>query len=235
MLTVTNLNAGYSQIQVLWDVNISVEKGTVTALIGSNGAGKSTLLKTLAGLIKPYSGRISFKNMDIAGLPPHKVRQYGLSLVPEGKRLFPNLTVRENLLMGGYIIKDEKELQDRIELAETIFPILKERRDQPARQLSGGEAQMLAIARALVAGSELLMVDEPSSGLAPRIVETIFTKLNELRDRGLTVFVVDQFVEKALAICDKAYVMENGRIVFSGTRDEVERNSELKKFYIGLP
>jgi len=235
MLAVTNLNAGYSQIQVLWDVNISVEKGTVTALIGSNGAGKSTLLKTLMGLIRPYSGKINFKNMDITGLPPHKVREIGLSLVPEGKRLFPNLTVWENLVMGGYIIKNEKKLWDRIEWVETLFPILRERRDQPARQLSGGEAQMLAIARALVAGSELLMIDEPSSGLAPRIVETIFDKLIELREGGLTVFLVDQFVEKALGVCDKAYVMENGRIVFSGTRDEVERNSELKKFYIGLP
>ena len=235
MLAVTNLNAGYSQIQVLWDVNISVEKGTVTALIGSNGAGKSTLLKTLMGLIRPYSGKINFKNMDITGLPPHRVREIGLSLVPEGKRLFPNLTVWENLVMGGYIIKNEKKLRDRIEWVETLFPILRERRDQPARQLSGGEAQMLAIARALVAGSELLMIDEPSSGLAPRIVETIFDKLIELREGGLTIFLVDQFVEKALGVCDKAYVMENGRIVFSGTRDEVERNSELKKFYIGLP
>jgi len=235
MLAVTNLNAGYSQIQVLWDVNISVEKGTVTALIGSNGAGKSTLLKTLMGLIRPYSGKINFKNMDITGLPPHRVREIGLSLVPEGKRLFPNLTVWENLVMGGYIIKNEKKLRDRIEWVETLFPILRERRDQPARQLSGGEAQMLSIARALVAGSELLMIDEPSSGLAPRIVETIFDKLIELREGGLTIFLVDQFVEKALGVCDKAYVMENGRIVFSGTRDEVERNSELKKFYIGLP
>ena len=235
MLAVTNLNAGYSQIQVLWDVNISVEKGTVTALIGSNGAGKSTLLKTLMGLIRPYSGKINFKNMDITGLPPHRVREIGLSLVPEGKRLFPNLTVWENLVMGGYIIKNEKKLRDRIEWVETLFPILRERRNQPARQLSGGEAQMLSIARALVAGSELLMIDEPSSGLAPRIVETIFDKLIELREGGLTIFLVDQFVEKALGVCDKAYVMENGRIVFSGTRDEVERNSELKKFYIGLP
>jgi len=235
MLAVTNLNAGYSQIQVLWDVNILVEKGTVTALIGSNGAGKSTLLKTLMGLIRPYSGKINFKNMDITGLPPHRVREIGLSLVPEGKRLFPNLTVWENLVMGGYIIKNEKKLRDRIEWVETLFPILRERRDQPARQLSGGEAQMLSIARALVAGSELLMIDEPSSGLAPRIVETIFDKLIELREGGLTIFLVDQFVEKALGVCDKAYVMENGRIVFSGTRDEVERNSELKKFYIGLP
>jgi len=235
MLAVTNLNAGYSQIQVLWDVNILVEKGTVTALIGSNGAGKSTLLKTLMGLIRPYSGKINFKNMDITGLPPHRVREIGLSLVPEGKRLFPNLTVWENLVMGGYIIKNEKKLWDRIEWVETLFPILRERRNQPARQLSGGEAQMLAIARALVAGSELLMIDEPSSGLAPRIVETIFDKLIELREGGLTIFLVDQFVEKALGVCDKAYVMENGRIVFSGTRDEVERNSELKKFYIGLP
>jgi branched-chain amino acid transport system ATP-binding protein len=219
MLTVTNLNAGYSQLQVLWDVNLSVEKGTVTVLIGSNGAGKSTLLKAIAGLIKPYSGEIYFKNIDITGLPAHEVRKLGLSLVPEGKRLFPNLTVWENLLTVGFNIKNEEELRARIEWVGTIFPILRERRNQPARQLSGGEAQMLAITRALVANPELLLVDEPSSELAPRIVETIFTKLNELRDEGLTIFLVDQIVEKALSICDKAYVMENGRIVFSGTRE----------------
>ncbi len=234
ILHTVNLNVGYSRIQVLWDVNISIPEAAITALIGSNGAGKSTLIKTLSGIIKPYSGKIFFKNIDITALPSHKIRSLGLSVVPEGRRLFPNLTVKENLLMGAYTIKDSKKLSERIAWVEDLFPILKERSSQPARQLSGGEAQMLAIARALVSNSDLLIIDEPSLGLAPKLVDLIFSKLQELKEQGFTIFVVDQFVERALNICDHAYVMENGRIVLSGTREEIQNNTKLKKYYIGL-
>ncbi|MCS7134219.1 MAG: ABC transporter ATP-binding protein [Candidatus Caldarchaeum sp.] len=234
LLQTTQLNAGYSKLQILWNVNITVPEKSVTALIGSNGAGKTTLIKVLSGLIKPYSGKVFFKNADITGLPPHRIRQMGLSVVPEGRRLFPNLTVRENLLMGAYTIKNRQELEERIAWVEDLFPILRERRKQPARQLSGGEAQMLAIARALVTSSDLLVVDEPSSGLAPKVVELIFDKLVELKQKGFTFLVVDQFVERALSICDHAYVMENGRIAISGKREEVQENEHLKKHYLGL-
>ncbi|MCX8200701.1 MAG: ABC transporter ATP-binding protein [Candidatus Caldarchaeum sp.] len=234
LLQTSQLNAGYSKLQILWNVNITVPEKSVTALIGSNGAGKTTLIKVLSGLIKPYSGKVFFKNADITGLPPHRIRQMGLSVVPEGRRLFPNLTVRENLLMGAYTIKNRQELEERIAWVEDLFPILRERRKQPARQLSGGEAQMLAIARALVTSSDLLVVDEPSSGLAPKVVELIFDKLVELKQKGFTFLVVDQFVERALSICDHAYVMENGRIAISGKREEVQENEHLKKHYLGL-
>ncbi|MCS7110475.1 MAG: ABC transporter ATP-binding protein [Candidatus Caldarchaeum sp.] len=234
LLQTSQLNAGYSKLQILWNVNITVHEKSVTALIGSNGAGKTTLIKVLSGLIKPYSGKVFFKNADITGLPPHRIRQMGLSVVPEGRRLFPNLTVRENLLMGAYAIKNNQELEERIAWVEDLFPILRERRKQPARQLSGGEAQMLAIARALITSSDLLVVDEPSSGLAPKLVELIFDKLVELKQKGFTFLVVDQFVERALAICDHAYVMENGRIAISGKREEVQENEHLKKHYLGL-
>ncbi|MEM1946748.1 MAG: ABC transporter ATP-binding protein [Candidatus Caldarchaeum sp.] len=234
MLETVNLNAGYSSLQILWDVNISVPEASITALIGSNGAGKSTLIKTLAGLLKPYSGKIFFKNVDITGMPPHKIKSLGLSTVPEGRRLFPNLTVRENLLMGAYSIRDRKQFDEKISWVEELFPVLRERSSQPARQLSGGEAQMLAIARALVSSSDLLVVDEPSLGLAPKLVDMIFAKLEELREKGFTILVVDQFVERALNVCDYVYVMENGRIVMSGTSDEIQNNVELKKHYIGL-
>ncbi|MEM0441386.1 MAG: ABC transporter ATP-binding protein [Candidatus Caldarchaeum sp.] len=234
LLTVDHINAGYSKLQILWDVSIMISDKSVTALIGPNGAGKTTLIKTIAGLIKPYSGRITFKNIDITGQSPYRIRQMGLSVVPEGRRLFQNLTVRENLLMGAYTTSDNDEVKDRIAWVEELFPILRERRNQPARQLSGGEAQMLAIARALVSRSDLLIVDEPSSGLAPKLVELIFEKLVELKEKGFTVFIIDQFVEKALSICDYAYVMENGKIVLSGTKKEIEENEHLKKHYLGL-
>lgn len=234
VLEAKNVNAGYSKLQILWDVNLAVPDKSITALIGSNGAGKTTLIKVLSGLVKPYSGKILFKNIDITDAPPHRIRQMGLSVVPEGRRLFPNLTVHENLLMGAYKTRSNEEFKERVAWVEELFPILRERKNQPARQLSGGEAQMLALARALVTKSELLVVDEPSIGLAPKLVQLIFDKLVELKEKGLTVFVVDQFVESALSISDYAYVMENGKIVLSGKSEEILENEHLKKHYLGL-
>ncbi|BAJ51236.1 branched-chain amino acid ABC transporter ATP-binding protein [Candidatus Caldarchaeum subterraneum] len=234
LLETKALNAGYGPLQILWNIDFKVEEKSVTALIGANGAGKTTLIKVLTGLLKPYSGHVFFKGVDVTGYPAHRMRQMGLSLVPEGRRLFPNLTVMDNLLMGAYMLRRQDEFEERLEIVLELFPVLKERRNQPARLLSGGEAQMLAIARALITPSDLLIVDEPSSGLAPKLVDLIFKKLEELRETGLTILVVDQFVERALSISDTAYVMENGKIAIQGPSTEVANNEHLKKTYLGL-
>ncbi|MEM0349882.1 MAG: ABC transporter ATP-binding protein [Candidatus Caldarchaeum sp.] len=228
------LNAGYGPLQILWNIDLRVEERSVTALIGANGAGKTTLIKVLTGLLKPYSGKVFFKGVDVTGYPAHRMKQMGMSLVPEGRRLFPNLTVWDNLLMGAYMLRQREEFEKRLEFVFELFPVLRERKNQPARLLSGGEAQMLAIARALIAPADLLIVDEPSSGLAPKLVDLIFKKLEELRERGLTILVVDQFVERALSISDTAYVMENGKIAIQGPSTEVANNEHLKKTYLGL-
>jgi branched-chain amino acid transport system ATP-binding protein len=234
LLETKALNAGYGPLQILWNIEFKVDEKSVTALIGANGAGKTTLIKVLTGLLKPYSGQVFFKGVDVTGYPAHRMKQMGVSLVPEGRRLFPNLTVMDNLLMGAYMLRQKDEFEKRLELVLELFPVLKERRNQPARLLSGGEAQMLAIARALITPSDLLIVDEPSSGLAPKLVDLIFKKLEELHETGLTILVVDQFVERALSISDTAYVMENGKIAIRGPSTEVANNEHLKKTYLGL-
>ena len=233
LLEVSGLNAGYGKVPILHDVTFHIREGEVVAIIGPNGAGKSTLLKTISGLLKPYSGKILFDGHNIEGIAPHVVAKAGLAHVPEGGRPFANMTVRDNLLMGAY--GHREGLEDGV-LDEVfgIFPVLKERQNQLAKTLSGGERQMLAIGRGLTSRPRLMMLDEPSLGLAPRLVDEIYQKLQTLRDRGLTVLLVEQNIVYALELADRGYVLENGHIVMEGSGEELARSEHIKKHYLGL-
>jgi branched-chain amino acid transport system ATP-binding protein len=235
MLKVRNLRSGYGEVTILWDVSIDVEKGSITAVLGSNGMGKSTLLKCIAGIQKVKSGKIFFNNSDITDLPPHRRVGMGISLIPEGRRIFPDMTVYENLLIGAYIKEYRKYIKDSLEFIYDIFPILRERRNQLAGTLSGGEQQMLSIARGLMSRPKLLMLDEPSLGLAPRIVFQIMDLIKKLnREYGITILLVEQHVEQALKICDKAYIIERGNITLSGSGEELLRNPKVRESYLGI-
>jgi len=232
MLEVNSLNVSYGEIQVLWDVSLKVDKGEIVALLGSNGAGKTTLLKTIAGLLKPSSGSVNYLNERIDRLPPHKIVEKGVALVPEGRGLFPYMTVYENLLMGAYTQhKDNKEV---INWIYEIFPILKERKNQLASTLSGGEQQMLSIARSLMSNPKLLMLDEPSQGLGPKVVLKILDTVKLINERGVTIMLVEQSVPFALELANRVYVIENGRIVHSGRSEEIRSLEDVKKAYLGL-
>jgi branched-chain amino acid transport system ATP-binding protein len=232
MLKINKINVSYGKLQVLWDVSFEVNKGDITAIIGPNGAGKTTILRTIAGLLKPLSGSITFMNEKIDGIPPNKIVKRGISLVMEGRKLFPKMTVLENLEMGAYTKWDERF--DMLEKIFQIFPILKERKNQLAGTLSGGEQQMLAIARALMSRPKLLMLDEPSLGLAPKLVLQIFDLVKEINDNGVTILLVEQNVKHALELASRAYVLENGRIVLEGKGNELLENEYVKKAYLGI-
>jgi branched-chain amino acid transport system ATP-binding protein len=233
LLEVAALSAGYGKVPILHGVTFHVDEGEVVAVIGPNGAGKSTLLKTISGLIDPYSGRIAFAGKSIEGLPPHVVTRVGVSYVPEGGRPFPNMPVLDNLLMGAYV--NRANLKDGVleEIFE-IFPVLRERQGQMARTLSGGEKQMLSIGRGLASRPRLLMLDEPSLGLAPKLVDEIYRKLQTLRELGLTVLLVEQNITYALELADRGYVLENGRIALEGSGAELSQNIHIKEHYLGL-
>ncbi|MEW5813790.1 MAG: ABC transporter ATP-binding protein [Spirochaetota bacterium] len=233
MLQVEKLTTGYGKVPILHDAAFYIDPGEVVAIIGPNGAGKSTLLKTISGLIKPYSGNIVFNGKNRAGSSPHAIARSGLSYVPEGGRLFPNMTVRENLYMGAYAKRTNLKSGIMEEIFE-IFPVLKQRSRQFARTLSGGEKQMLAIGRGLVSRPTLLMLDEPSLGLAPKLVDEIYERLHRLKDRGLTVLLIEQNTNYALELASRGYVLENGRIVLEGNGAELTANPHIKKFYLGL-
>jgi branched-chain amino acid transport system ATP-binding protein len=233
-LLVENLNVSYGKVQVLWDVTFKVDKGTLVSIIGPNGAGKTTLIKTISGLLKPFQGKIIFGGENIAGKPPHLIKKLGISTVPEGRGLFPNLTVRENLIMGSYVIKDKRKIEDALKFVYDLFPILSERGDQLAGSLSGGEAQMLSIGRALMSAPKMLLFDEPSLGLAPMIVERMFDVIKTLKGRGITILLVEQHVQHALELADYSYILENGRIVLEGEGKELLENPHLKRHYLGL-
>lgn len=209
------------------------EKG-ITTLVGSNGAGKTTTLNAIAGVTRLLKGRIFFGDKDLTNYPPELRIQEGISLVPEGRKLFSTMTVSENLTYGAYTKKARKNLQDNLEKGFQLFPILKERRKQLAGSLSGGEQQMLAIARGLMSGPKLLMLDEPSLGLMPQMVVKIFEMIENLRSMGITIFIVEQNVEQTLEIADEAYVMENGRITLRGTGRELINNEHVRKAYLGI-
>ncbi|MFQ6125694.1 MAG: ABC transporter ATP-binding protein [Candidatus Heimdallarchaeota archaeon] len=233
MLSIKNLDVKYEAVQVLWDVSLSVSENELVAMIGANGAGKSTLLKTIAGLIEPSKGEILFLNEQLNGMLPHRIVRTGVSLIPERRELFGNLTVYENLKMGGYTIARD-ELETRVEWVYDHFPILRERKSQLARTLSGGEQQMLAIARGLMSKPRLLMLDEPSLGLAPKIVTNLFKLIERLNTEGITLLLMEQNVRKALQIANRAYVLENGKIVMEGESKDLMEDENVRKAYLGI-
>jgi branched-chain amino acid transport system ATP-binding protein len=234
MLKIRNLEAGYGKLRVLQGISMHISPGEIVTIIGGNGAGKSTLLNTISGLIKPQSGEISFGGKDIAGMPAEKIVKGGCSLVPEGRQIFDTLTVKENLLIGGYAVKGEKgEQEEKLDEIFGHFPRLKEREDQLGGTLSGGEQQMLAIGRSLMARPRLMMLDEPSMGLAPIIVKEIFAIIKKLRDRGETILLVEQNAKAALGIADRGYVLETGQIVLEESAEELLNNNDVQRAYLG--
>jgi branched-chain amino acid transport system ATP-binding protein len=233
VLDVSGLDAGYGTTIVLRQVDLRVDAGEIVALLGSNGAGKSTLNKALSGLLRPFSGRICFQGDEIAGAPPQRIVAGGLVQVPEGRRIFPNMSVRENLELGSYR-RGRAHRARNIEHVCAIFPRLRERIEQRAGSLSGGEQQMLAIGRALMAEPRLLLLDEPSLGLSPRLVEEMFNLIGRLHEEGLAILLVEQNVMQSLAIADRAYVLENGAITLAGTASDLLANAELKRYYLGI-
>jgi branched-chain amino acid transport system ATP-binding protein len=235
LLRVERLNVFYGEFQVLVDVSFRVRRGEVVAILGANGAGKTTTLKTISGLIRPRSGRILWRGMDITNVPAYKRVEMGISHVPEGRGIFPYLTVYENLRVAAYTKRARKYFEDSLEMVYSLFPILKERRNQLAGTLSGGEQQMLAIARALIQRPTLLMMDEPSLGLAPKLARTVIELAKKLRDEyGITILLVEQNVRLSLQVADRAYIMETGRIVKEGHPEELQRDPLVKKAYLGL-
>jgi len=233
LLEVNQLQAGYGNLNVLWEVSLRVRQGEFVALIGSNGAGKTTTLRAIAGVIQPTAGEVRFMDRAITGLPPHRISQKGLSFITEELNLFEGMTVQDNLLLGAYTRKDGRQVRATLEQVFDLFPILKERGDQLAGTLSGGERRMLAIGRGLMSEPGLLMVDEPSLGLAPKMVMNVFQALKALHERGVTLLLVEQNVHNTLQIADQAYVLEQGRVVLQGHSSELLENAYLKETYLG--
>ncbi|WP_102693504.1 ABC transporter ATP-binding protein [Rummeliibacillus pycnus] len=233
MLKVNDINVFYGNIQALKGVSLEVNEGEIVTLIGANGAGKSTLLKTLSGLLKPKQGTIEYLGSSITGKPAQSIVKVGISHVPEGRRVFANMTVEENLELGAYLRKDRAEIAKDKERIFDIFPILLERSKQLSGTLSGGEQQMLAMGRAIMAKPKLLLLDEPSMGLAPIMVKTIFNTIEEIRKEGTTILLVEQNAHMALSIADRAYVIETGRVVLSGTAKELQETEQVKAAYLG--
>lgn len=232
LLQVDNLHVYYGNIHAIKDISFHVEEGEIVTLIGANGAGKSSTLNTIAGLIKPRSGSVTLEGTDILGIPAHKIVSRGMALCPEGRRVFQQLTVQENLEMGSYT-RPNSEVDDSIEQVYEQFPRLKERYKQIAGTLSGGEQQMLAMGRALMSKPKLMMLDEPSMGLAPILVEQIFDIILQLHKSGTTILLVEQNAQMALSIADRGYVLETGRIVTSGTGKELLQDDSVRKAYLG--
>ncbi len=234
MLEINNVNVHYGKVQALWDVCLEVNESEIVALVGSNGAGKTTLVNTISGLLHPTSGSVSFLGQSIETLPPHSIVALGISQVPQGGRVFPDMSVLENLEMGAYPTHAWGQKEGTLEQVYQIFPRLKERGRQLARTLSGGEHQMLAIGRALMSNPKVSLFDEPSYGLAPLLVAEMFENIQRLRDRGITIFLIEQNVRRALEIADRAYVLENGRICLYGDCDELLQSDHVRKAYLGL-
>ncbi len=233
MLKIENLVVSYGGIEALKGISLEVEEGKIVTLVGANGAGKSTTLRSVVGLVKPLSGSITYNDQDLLKIKTHRLAPSGITLVPEGRRVFSNLSVLENLKIGAFTRTDEKGIQSDIEWVYSLFPILKERSWQSAGTLSGGEQQMLAVGRALLSRPKLLMMDEPSLGLAPLIVKDIFAIIQEIHKQGVTILLIEQNANAALHIADVGYVMETGRITLKGTGKELLANDEVKQAYLG--
>ena len=233
MLKVENLSVHYGMIQAVRDVSFEVNEGEVVSLIGANGAGKTSILRTISGLVRPSAGKIQFLGKEIQKLPAQKIVAAGLSQVPEGRHVFPGLTVMENLEMGAFLKKDREENQANLKKVFSRFPRLEERKNQDAATLSGGEQQMLAMGRALMSTPKLLLLDEPSMGLAPIFIQEIFDIIQDIQKQGTTVLLIEQNANKALAIADRGYVLETGKVVLSGTGKELLASEEVRKAYLG--
>ena len=233
MLTVTDLQVYYGVIQAIKGISFSVNQGEVIALIGANGAGKTTTLHTVTGLIQPKAGKIEFEGKDITKMPAHKIVSLGMAHVPEGRRIFQQLTVLDNLKLGAYTRKDKKKIADTLEMVYRRFPRLEERKKQIAGTLSGGEQQMLAMGRALMSEPKIIVMDEPSMGLSPLFVTEIFDIIREISQGGTTVLLVEQNAKKALSIADRAYVLETGKIVLSGNAQDLMNDDSVKRAYLG--
>jgi branched-chain amino acid transport system ATP-binding protein len=234
MLEINNLNTFYGKVQALWDISLNIEKAEIVALVGANGAGKSTLLNTISGVIHPASGSIEFLGNRIDRLPAHAIVELGISHIPEGRKLFTEMSVHENLELGAYPASAWKLRKETSEQMYEVFPILKERAGQLARTLSGGEQQMLAMGRGLMSRPKLCMFDEPSYGLAPRMLMEVFQIIKSLRDQGITILLIEQNVPRTLEIADRAYVLENGRIVMEGECCNLIKDDYIRKAYLGL-
>ncbi len=234
LLEVRDIDVFYGRMQALWEVNLKVDRGEVVALLGANGAGKTTSLRAVSNLISPDKGRIFFQGQTLTHIPAHQIVSIGISHVPEGRRVFSDSTVRTNLEMGAYTRRKEKDLDGRLESCLDMFPVLRDRLGQLAGTLSGGEQQMLAIARGIISQPKLILLDEPSLGLAPMVVKDMFDLVTDIRERGISVLIVEQNAVRALEIADRAYVLQNGRIVLSGTASEMLAEPEIKKAYLGL-
>jgi branched-chain amino acid transport system ATP-binding protein len=234
VLEVNDLTSGYGEVQILWSASLALQPGRLTTLIGSNGAGKTTLLRTIMGLLRPWAGSVTFEGREIGGLPPHAKPDLGLVLVPEGRQLFTDMTVIENLELGAVNRRGRDRLNQNLERVMEVFPRLKERRSQLTATLSGGEQQMVAVARGLMAEPKVLMLDELSLGLAPMLTISLFEVLRQLRKEGLTMLLVEQNVRLALAISDYAYVLSEGRTVLAGPAAEIEGDDGVQRAYLGL-
>ncbi len=234
MLKIENLHFSYGDLKVLWDVNIDVQEGEIVTVVGANGAGKSTLLKNISRLVKPGSGRITFNGTDLGKFSADEVVALGIVQVPEGRRIFPQMTVTENLRMGSFIERARKKRDVNMERIYFLFPRLKEREKQLGGTMSGGEQQMLAIARGLMADPKLLLLDEPSLGLSPLLVKNIFDIINEIQKQGVTILLVEQTVYQSLRLADRGYVMETGRIVMKDKGEALLNNEHVRKAYLGM-
>lgn len=234
LLEVKNINAGYGFLQILRDVSFNIDQGEYACIIGPNGAGKSTTMKTIAGLITPMNGEVVFNGENIAGLSGNQVARKGISYISEDMNLFTNMTVQENLYMGAYMIKEKALKNDRLDFVYTLFSRLKNRKNQLAGTMSGGERKMLAIGRGLMANPKLLLVDEPSFGLAPQLIESVFDNLDTLKKAGVTILLVEQNVTKALQVTNRGYVMENGKIFMEGMSSELADDPHVRKVFLGV-
>jgi branched-chain amino acid transport system ATP-binding protein len=234
MLSVEKLSVAYAGVTVLRDISLTVTEGEIVSVVGANGGGKTTLLKTLSGLLKPSSGSIEFMGEKIHELPPHEICKRRLIQVPEGRQLFPKMKVINNLEMGAYLSEARKSAAQSLERVYALFPLFKERKDQKAGLLSGGEQQMLAIGRALMSRPKLLMLDEPSEGLSPLFTSNVFDALKILGDQGLTILLVSQEVERSLALSRRAYVLENGQITLEGKSSDLLNNDKVRESYLGM-
>jgi branched-chain amino acid transport system ATP-binding protein len=234
MLELSSVDAGYGSFQALFGVNLEVKAGEAVGVIGPNGAGKTTLMRVISGLIRPSKGSLTMEGVDVLATPPHRIVSLGIAHVPENRRLFPRLTVDDNLKMGAFMPEARAKYSERLEFVFDLFPRMKERRSQMAGTMSGGEQQMCAIGRALMSNPKLLLLDEPSAGLAPVVVQQVFELVKRIRGRGLTVLIVEQNVQQVLRVVDRAYLLEAGTIRASGSADDMMTNDTIKQAYLGV-